>query len=564
VTALRTAPLIWRAARADVVVLLGLELGSAVAVAAQVVFLNELFGLVLSGEPIARHGALVVEVAAVTALPALASVFRQERTPVMAERISRFFSQRVLSVASQLELADFDRPEFFDELMRANAGARSRPAQLVQGASQTLSAVVSFAGVLVALALIAPLLFAVFAVLLVPIAVLTVVNGRVSYDFSFLMTTTERKASYVSELLFDRDAAAEIRSLRIGPQLVSRYLGLSEARERELRGVVRRRTRNALLSELASWLLLLGCGGVLWALHAGGTFTLPVLGAAGAALLQVRGRAGALGFGMAQLHEALLFQADVLRFFDRPAPAQSAWVQPPEAPLRSLALEDVSFAFSGMAHDAVHALSLELRRGELVALVGGNGSGKSTAAKLLAGLYAPAEGSLLVNGNHVDRLPDWARQRIAFLPQSFARFCFTAREGIELGRPEAAPDAQRVADAARAVGLSAVLADWPAGIESHLGREFERAGIEPSLGQWQRLALARAWFRQGDFFILDEPTAALDPEAEDALVQAMLRLRAAGAGVLVVTHRTATVDVADRVIRLGADITPRLRLENAR
>jgi ATP-binding cassette subfamily B protein len=269
---------------------------------------------------------------------------------------------------------------------------------------------------------------------------------------------------------------------------------------------------------------------------------------------------------MAQLHEALLFQADVLRFFDRPARAtQAASLQPPEAPLRSLALQEVSFAFAGMAHDAVHELTLELKRGELVALVGGNGSGKSTASKLLAGLYAPAKGSLLVNGERVARLPDWARQRIVFLPQSFARFCFTAREGIELGRPEAAPGGRRVDDAAREVGLSAVLQGWPAGLDSHLGREFEPDGIEPSLGQWQRLALARAWFREGDFFILDEPTAALDPEAEEALVQAMLRLRAAGAGVLVVTHRMATVDAADRVVRLstGADITPPLRREHA-
>ncbi|OLC53624.1 MAG: hypothetical protein AUH85_13825 [Chloroflexi bacterium 13_1_40CM_4_68_4] len=198
------------------------------------------------------------------------------------------------------------------------------------------------------------------------------------------------------------------------------------------------------------------------------------------------------------------------------------------------------------ARNALEDISLEIRAGEVIALVGENGSGKTTLAKVLSGLYAPDSGRVLWDGVDVaTREAGWVYQRVAVLFQDFARFMLTARENVGLGRVERIGEETAIVDAARRAGADTFVERWPERYDTILGPVF-MGGREVSIGQWQRIALARAFFRDAPLVILDEPTAALDARAEHDLFTRMRDLFDDRA-VLLISHRFSSVRSADRI-----------------
>jgi ATP-binding cassette, subfamily B, bacterial len=189
---------------------------------------------------------------------------------------------------------------------------------------------------------------------------------------------------------------------------------------------------------------------------------------------------------------------------------------------------------------------MRIGAGDVIALVGENGSGKTTLAKLLGSLFTPTEGRILWDGVDLRTLDrDEVRRQIGIIFQDFVRYQLTARENIGLGRAEAVDDAEAVAAAARQAGADAFLERLPAGYETILGKEFT-GGYDLSLGQWQRIALARAFFREAELLVLDEPTASLDARSENELFEYVQAL-AQGRSVLLISHRFSTVRSADRI-----------------
>jgi ATP-binding cassette subfamily B protein len=222
-----------------------------------------------------------------------------------------------------------------------------------------------------------------------------------------------------------------------------------------------------------------------------------------------------------------------------------------------VSVHDVEFTYPASIEPALRGVSLEINRGEVIALVGENGSGKTTLAKLLAGLYRPDAGGIHWDGVDLSTVdPDALRRQIAVIFQDFERFQLTARENIGLGRVEAVADLAAVRDAAAHAGAAEFLERLVDGYETMLGPEFARPdnpdepdrvhGADLSVGQWQRVAIARAFFRGAPFVILDEPTAALDPRAEQELFDT-IRTLLAGRTVLFISHRFSSVRSADRI-----------------
>jgi ATP-binding cassette subfamily B protein len=217
---------------------------------------------------------------------------------------------------------------------------------------------------------------------------------------------------------------------------------------------------------------------------------------------------------------------------------------PPE--FSGVSVENASFTYPGTSRRVLDDVSIEVKPGEVVALVGENGSGKTTLVKLICQLYRPQGGRVHWSGVDASRMaPDEIRSNITVLFQDFIQYHLTVAENIALGRVQTEPTAERVEQAARRAGADAFISRLPDGYDSRLGRQFF-GGHELSIGQWQRLALARAFFRGGDFLVLDEPTASLDPRAESELF-AHIRELARGRSVLLVSHRFSSVRSADRI-----------------
>src|SRR3954453_11845778 len=306
-----------------------------------------------------------------------------------------------------------------------------------------------------------------------------------------------------------------------------------------------RQLKWALLAGLASAAIVGATLALLLALALGGEITLPAAAAAAGAMVLLGQRLAYGGFSAETLLESAMFVEDYFAFLAL-APEPQDEPRPAPAALGPGAAEEVWFSYPGSDTPTLKGVSLRIEPGQVVALVGANGSGKTTLAKLLAGLYLPDRGRVLLHGNDTATADRAAlRRQVAVVFPDFIRYALPARDKVAFGRPERYADDDAVHGAARRAGVDEDLRGLRDGYGTQLGPAFV-GGVDLSLGQWQKVALARLFFRDAPFVILDEPTAALDARAEHDLF-ARIRELFAGRSVLLISHRFSTVRAADRI-----------------
>jgi ATP-binding cassette subfamily B protein len=483
--------------------------------------------------------ALAVLVGVTVALD-LAQAVEAEQSRLLAELVGRRALDRVIDVAVSVDLLAFEQPDFYDRLRRAQAQGMFRAMQTVNGLLGVVGGAVAAVGIVGALAGLQPLLVPLVLLGYVPLWIASSRNSRDFYKFSWGMTPKDRQRYYLQHLLLDRDPAKELRVFRLAPYLRRRYDELYEHRIAELRGVARRRSLRSLAAALASaGVTAVAAGGLAW-FYVSGRMSLAATGAAVFGLYQLSGRLRTMHFSAASLYESTLFLRDYTSFLALARAADGGRREVRRA-LERIEVQGVTFAYPDATRPALDDVSIEVTAGEIVALVGENGSGKTTLAKLIAGLYPPAQGRVMWNGTEVNGVVD----DVAVIFQDFERYMLTAGENIGVGRHELIEDAAAIAAAAERAGAQGFVGRLPAGYDTMLGREFV-GGWDLSIGQWQRLALARAFFRDASLVILDEPTAALDARAESALFARMRELLEGRAAVLI-SHRFSSVRSADRI-----------------
>ena len=546
--------LVWRASPRHLLVMLGLQLLSGAGVAAQLFIAREIMqelvaisrGAEATGlyAPIAAFTGVAIVVMAVNAVSS-----HQQR--LLVELVGRYAFDRIIAVGSTVDYRLFETPEFYNQLQRAQTSGDFRISAMVTSVTQLVSALLTTAAIAGVLFVLSPPLLGLVALAAIPTLLAAVVNSRESYAFAYAMTPESRERGYVMGLLTSRGAAKEVRLLGLGRHLRGRYADLSDERLRQLRIFLAKRVKVSLLGGLASAIGMTVALGSLVLLLQHGHIGVATALTAGLAMQQLATRLTAITGGVAQLIESGMFLDDYQAFIELAAPADVDDTPPPAqsskfGPFDHVRVEGVSFTYPGATAPALDNVCLEVKPGEVVALVGANGSGKTTLVKLICQLYRPESGRLMWNGVDATTLsPADVAADLTVLFQDYLEYSLSALDNIVFGRIERPTRFEDAVTAARRAGAHEFLSRLPQGYHTRMGLEFT-GGAELSIGQWQRLALARAFYRDGSFLILDEPTASLDPRAERDLF-AQIHALAEGRSVLLISHRFSSTRSADRI-----------------
>ncbi len=467
---------------------------------------------------------------------------------LLSERFSDEASLRLMRHTATLDLRDLEDSETQDRLDRARRQASGRTGLIgsMFGQAQDLLTLAGFAA---GIAAYAPWLILMLAAALVPACLGEAHFNGLAYALSVKRTAERRELDYLRQTGASTETAKEAKLFGLHGFLADRYRTLSTAMQRENRAFAARRAGwGAGLAAVGTVGYYAAYAYLAWRTVAGG-LSVGDLTFLAASFLRLRGLLEGVLTGFSALAGQALYLQDLFSFLEmRPAIVSPPDPRPFPAALGSgIVFEDVGFRYPGGERWAVRHLSFALPAGEVLALVGENGAGKTTIVKLLTRLYDPSEGRILLDGHDLrDYDVDAVRSGIGVIFQDFVRYDLTAADNIAIGRIAARDDRLQIKRAAERGRADEVIRGLPGGYDQLVGRRF-RGGIDLSGGEWQKIAIARAYMRDAAVLILDEPTAALDARAEYEVFQRFKALSAGRTSVLI-SHRFSSVRMADRIL----------------
>jgi ATP-binding cassette subfamily B protein len=469
---------------------------------------------------------------------------------LLADKYTRYVSIRVMKHASELDLTAYEDPIFYDRLERARVQATDRLG-MIQSIGRLIQQTVTAISLSIYIIAYSPWLL-----LLLVAGVLPAFLGESHFAFlgyakNFRQTPIRRQLDYLRVLGGSKEAAKELKLFGLKNFLTERFTGLWDQIYEENVDLSRRRLiAGALLSLLGTVGYYSAYVYVIWRALIG-AISIGTLTALTGAIVQVSSNIQQIFSTLSGIADQALFLTDLLAFFEmQPTIRSKPNALPAPRPItRGFEFRNVSFCYPGTSRLVLDRLNFQLCPGERVALIGENGQGKTTIVKLITRLYDPTEGQILLDGVDLREydLEDLYRE-IGVIFQDFMRYELTARENIAVGKIEQVGDLHLLQNAAFKSLAHEVVEKLPSRYEQMLGRRFE-GGVDLSGGEWQKMALARAYLRDAQLLILDEPTASLDARSECEVFQRFSELTA-GKMALFISHRFSTVRMADRIVVL--------------
>jgi ATP-binding cassette subfamily B protein len=469
---------------------------------------------------------------------------------LLADKYMRHVSIEVMRHAAELDLIAYEDPIFYDRLERARVQATDRLG-MIQSIGRLVQLVITTVSLSVSILIFSPWLLLLLILGVVPAFLGESHFAFLGYAKNFRQTPVRRQLDYLRQLGGSREAAKELKLFGLNKFLTQRFTQLSDAIYEENVELSRRRL------VAGSFLSLIGTMGyysayayVIWRTIAG-ALSIGTLTFLAGAILQASTNIQQIFSTLSSIADQALFLTDLLAFFEMKPTIQSKpnAIPAPRPIVRGFEFRNVSFKYPGSPRLILNGLDFHLRPGERVALIGENGQGKTTIVKLITRLYDPTEGQILLDGVDLRdyQLEDLYRE-IGVIFQDFMRYEMTARENIAVGRIEDLQNVGLLQSAAEKSLADGVIAKLPHHYEQMLGRRFD-GGVDLSGGEWQKVALARAYLRDAQLLILDEPTAALDAKSEFEVFQRFAELTT-GKMALFISHRFSTVRMADRIVVL--------------
>jgi ATP-binding cassette subfamily B protein len=554
----RVLSLVWQTHRGFTIALGVITLVQSAIPAAQVWLAGQLLQAVVDGVQTGGNAAAVrqIVILAIVQFLLLASgsllqTLQNIAQQLLQDRTANRVQLLIMEHANKLDLSVFEDATFYDQLQQAQREAAFRPVGMVSGVFGLVRTLLTFLSMIALLIRLGPILAIVALLAPIPAFIASTRYGWQGYQQMRRQSPERRLMAYLTTLLTTDTYNKEIKLFTLGDFFIDRYRTLAHKFILENQGLLIRRYFAAF-----AWgaLTLLASGGTylyVALLAVRGTINIAGLTVYTGAASQVQGNIQGLLSGLSSMYENTLYLNtlfDLLAF--------TPGIRAPESPVpvsrhfaRGIEFRNVSYAYPGRDEPALRDVSFTIAPGETMALVGRNGAGKTTIVKLLTRLYDPDSGQILIDGVDIREYdPAELRREIGVIFQDYVTYFLSARENIGVGRLEAADDFDRISDAAAQSGADGVVSRLPQGYDTTLGKWFDQ-GHQLSGGEWQKIALARAFMRDAQILILDEPTAALDAQAEYEIFARMKELTI-GKTALFISHRFSTVRLADRIMVL--------------
>ena len=508
--------------------------------------------------PVLKHLLLLVGLmGAVTLLAALVRALAGMVSEWQSYIVTDHMNDVLLAKSVEVDLEYYESAQYYDTLHRAQREAPSRPLSIVNGLAQIGQNGISLLAIAALLVSFNWIITSILLTAVISGAALRLRYTGKMYLWQRAQTATERQSGYLNWMLTSSSHAKEIRLFELGPLFIRRFQEVRRKLRKGRLAITRRRSGADFLAQAFATVAIYGSYAYVACQAMWGKITMGDLVMYYQAFQRVQGSLQGILSSLAGLYEDNLFLSNLYEFLDlKRTVIEPLHASPVPQPMqRGIVLEHVSFQYPGGARKVIGDVSLSIRPGEVVALVGENGSGKTTLMKLLCRLYDPTGGTIAIDGVDLRQFETKAlRREIAIIFQDYAHYHLTARENIWLGNAALPPDDARVIAAACRSGADDVIRALPHGYDTMLGKWFED-GEELSIGEWQKVALARAFMREAQIIVLDEPTSSMDARAEYEVFRSFRQL-VSGRTAILISHRFSTVRMADRiyVLQQGAII----------
>jgi ATP-binding cassette subfamily B protein len=470
---------------------------------------------------------------------------------LLGDKFTNYVSLRLMEHAATLDLVSFEDPVFYDKMERARRQTTARLGMLavLAGMGQQLVTLASLSAAVIS--------FSPWFLVLLVVAVIPAFWGEtrfamLAYSILYRWTPERRELDYLRLLGASNQSAKEVKIFGLGRYLAERSRKLFDQFYRENKALAVKRAVSGSLLNLLPTAGYYGAYILILVRTLAGALTVGDLTFLAGAFARSRGLIESLFSSLNNIAEQALYIKDLFDFFEtKPAIASAPNALPAPRPIHSgFEFRDVSFAYAGSDRKVLNRVSFRFDAGERIALIGENGAGKTTLVKLLARLYDPSDGAILLDGVDLREYDvDSLRKEIGVIFQDYMRYDMLARENIGLGRVEELENQPRIELAARKSLAEPLIAQFSLGYQQMLGRRFDD-GVDLSAGQWQKIGLARAYMRDAQVLILDEPTASLDARAEYEVFLRFADLTRGRMAVLI-SHRFSTVRMADRILVLA-------------
>lgn len=492
-------------------------------------------------------------------------------TRISGEIVTNHIKLKIMEKAKEVDIASFDSPEFYAKMENANREAGMRPIQVLSSTFSIVSNVISIISFIIVITAIGIFPALLVIAVSIPSTVINFVYRRKNHQYIFRRSKDRRQMTYYSDVIVNKDLVKEIRMLGLADTFTNKY---KEVFNRYFKGL-----KKLIMEEtwwnLGAGLLTTGVNCVLFILIAEGVFEgsyeVGNYSLYTGALNSIASGIGTLITTTATIYEGTLFINNMIAFMEEEKHIKPI-CEPPLDVQRgtghTIVFENVTFRYPGGKRDVISRLNLTINAGDTVVLVGLNGAGKTTLIKLLTRLYDPTEGRILLDGHDircydVDQLYDM----FGIVFQDYGKYAATVRENIAFGEIMKEIKEESIKNAAHKSGVDSYIDKLPDGYDTPLMRYFEDNATELSIGQWQKIAISRAFYSDSDILILDEPTASLDPLAEQEIFDQFDRLREDKTSIFV-SHRLSSATGANKIVVLKdgtvSEIGNHSQLMNAR